>query len=75
MVGNLVAKMATWRRAEPGELHAATRVVRRPVDGRICRNEGVAYAGHLSFIQSCIMFHDSASAPYVAAAIFCAAIS
>ena len=26
MVGNLVAKMATWCRAEPGDLYAATRI-------------------------------------------------
>jgi hypothetical protein len=30
MVGNLVAKAATWYRAEPGDLYAATRVL----DGR-----------------------------------------
>ena len=30
MAGNLVAKAATWYRAEPGDLYAATRVL----DGR-----------------------------------------
>ena len=37
MVGNLVAKVATQCRAEPADLYAATRMVRRSADARICR--------------------------------------
>ena len=42
MTGNLVAKAVAGCRAEPGELLAATRIARRPIDIWICRNECVA---------------------------------
>ena len=42
MVGNLVAKVASRCRAEPGDLHNAPRMARRSADARICRIEGVA---------------------------------
>jgi hypothetical protein len=43
MVGNLVAKVATWCRAEAGDLYAATRIARRVADarGRAGRGRGL----------------------------------
>jgi len=43
MADNLVAKAATWHRAEPGHLYATTHT-RRSADARICRIAGVGHS-------------------------------
>jgi hypothetical protein len=40
MVGNLLAKVATGRRAEAGDLCAATRMAPQAADARICMPTG-----------------------------------